>query len=100
MRVGEEMGYLEFLFHLPRMSRGVVDFLDDSHWGLRQQNSEEEWQLQYACFETNALLYKRGKNGEMLSDQDIAIQRRTLRLNLWLWDCMKAVRDTWKSKSM
>ena len=79
MRVGEEMGYLEFLFHLPRMSRGVVDFLDDSHWVIRQQHSEEEWQLQYACFETNALLYKRGKNGEELSDEDIANQRRTLR---------------------
>ena len=79
MRVGEEMGILEFLFLLPRISRGVVDFLDDSKWVIRQQHSEEEWQLQYACFETNALLYKRGKNGEELSDKDIAIQRRILR---------------------
>ena len=80
MRVGAEMGYLEILFLLPRMSRGVVEFLDDSNWVIRQQYSEEEeWQLQYACFETNALSYKRGKNGEVLRDGDIAIQRRILR---------------------
>ena len=79
MRVGEEMGYLEILFLLPRMSRGVVEFLDDSHWVIHEQYSEEEWQLQYACFETNALSYKRGKNGEGLSDGDIAVQRRMLR---------------------
>ena len=79
MRVGEEMGYLEFLFLLPHMSRGVVDFLDDSKWVIRYQYFEEAWQLQYACFETNELLYKRGKNGEELSDEAIAAQRQILR---------------------
>ena len=47
---------------------------------MSQQHSEEEWQLQYACFETSALLYKRGKNGEELSDRDITIQRQVLRV--------------------
>ena len=49
MRAGEEIGYLEFLFLLPRMSHGVVEFLDNSHWALRRQCPQEKWQIQYAC---------------------------------------------------
>ena len=45
MRVDEEIGYIEFLFLLPHMSRGVIEFLDNSHWRIRLQRSEEEWKI-------------------------------------------------------
>lgn len=79
MLVGEEIGYLEFLFHLPGMSRGVVEFLDDSHWVLRRQPPEDEWQTQYACFETNWQSYRKSKNGMELSDRDIETQRQIMK---------------------
>ena len=37
MRAGEELGYLEFLFLLPRMNHGVGESLNDSHWVVRRQ---------------------------------------------------------------
>ena len=80
MRVGEELGYLEFLFLLPGMSRGTVEFLDDSHWVVvDQQDPYEEWQFQYACFETNVLSYRKGKNGEELSDGNVQTIRKNLK---------------------
>ena len=45
MRVGEEIGYIEFLFLLPHMSRCVIEFLDNSHWRIRLQRSEEGWKI-------------------------------------------------------
>lgn len=76
MRVGEELGYVELLFRLPRMNRGVIDFLDESHWVLRLQNPEEEWKVQYACFIGDG--WKKGKGDVELSFDEIDIQRRIL----------------------
>lgn len=76
MRVGEELGYVELLFRLPRMNRGVIDFLDESHWVLRLQNPEEEWKVQYACFLGDG--WKKGKGDVELSFDEIDIQRRIL----------------------
>ena len=59
MRVGEELGYMDFLFCLPGMARGVIDFLDESHWMIRLQSPEDEWKIQYACFYNTG--YREGK---------------------------------------
>ena len=81
MRAGEELGYLEYLFLLPRMNHSVVEFLNDSHWVLLRQCPQEEWQIQYACFETNVLGYRRGKGNVELSLEDIEVQRRILKVH-------------------
>ena len=78
MRAGEELGYLEFLFLLPRVIHSVVEFLNDSHWVVRRQCPQEEWQIQYACFETNTLWYRRGKGNVELCLEDIEVHRRIL----------------------
>ena len=49
MRVGQELKYLQFLFRIEGLRRGVVNFSDNSHWTIRSQNIlGDKWQLQYA----------------------------------------------------
>lgn len=76
MRVGEEIGYIEFLFSLPHMTCGVIEFPDDSHWRMRLQRSEEEWKTQYACFYK---AYRKGKGNIELSLDDTRIQEKLLK---------------------
>ena len=39
-----------FLFRLPGLRHGVVDFLDDSHWSIHPQYRGNEWKIQYTCY--------------------------------------------------
>ena len=71
MRAGEELGFIDFLFCLPRMCYGVVEFLDDSRWIIRLQHPEEDWKIQYACFGIS----DKGKGGMKISHADITLQR-------------------------
>lgn len=50
IRVGEEMEYVNFLYGLIGMTRGLVEFVNASHWLFRSQNPEDAWSIQYACF--------------------------------------------------
>ena len=77
MRVDEEIGYIGFLFLLLHMIRGVIEFLDESHWMIRLQRPEEDWKIQYACFFTNT--HRLGKGDVELSFADIITQERLLK---------------------
>lgn len=77
MRVGEEIGYIGFLFLLPHMLRGVIEFLDDSYWMIRSQHPEEDWRIQYACYFTEA--FRQGKGGVEVSLADVSAQRKLLK---------------------
>ncbi len=79
MRAGEELGFIKFLFLLPDMEYGVVEFLDDSRWVTRLQRPEEVWKIQYACFCFGIGIGK-GKGGVELSYADILRQRRLLKV--------------------
>ena len=48
MLAGEETFYIEFLFQLPGMRCGVIEFLDDSHWSIHLQYPGSEGNIQYA----------------------------------------------------
>ena len=69
--VGEELLYINFLYGLTKMCKGVVEFVDASHWLVRPQNPEHEWKIQYACFINAA--YGKGKD-----DEEIPYDRRDI----------------------
>ena len=48
--VGEEMLYIDLLYCLSGMRRGLVEFVDASHWLIREQKPGDAWSIQYACF--------------------------------------------------
>ncbi len=48
MLAGEELFYMEFLFQLPGMRHGVVEFLDNSHWSIHLIYPGSEGNIQYA----------------------------------------------------
>ena len=50
MRVGEEMEYVNFMYGVSEMRRGLVEFVDQSHWLIRDQHPNDVWRIQYACF--------------------------------------------------
>ena len=50
MRVGQEMEYVNFMYGVSEMRRGLVEFVDQSHWLIRNQHPNEVWRIQYACF--------------------------------------------------
>ena len=77
MRAGEELDFIKFLFQLPNMEYGVVEFLDDSRWVIRLQRPEEDWKIQYACF---CCGNKTGEGGVKLDQNDIRLQRRLLEI--------------------
>lgn len=80
MRVGQEWEYLYFLFETRGLERGVIEFVDNFHWTIRSQNVlGHDWSLQYTAFPTR--FFKRGKNFEMLSYDDISIQREVLKID-------------------
>ena len=72
MRVGEEMLYVNLLFYLSGMSRGLVSFVDASRWLIRLQDPEDAWDIQYACFSHAA--YAKGKDNEAIPYDRIYIQ--------------------------
>ena len=64
MRVGQEMEHVNFLYGVSGMSRGLVEFLDQSHWLIRTQDHNDEWRIQYSCFTFGD--YARDKNMERI----------------------------------
>ena len=50
MLVGEELEYVNLMYGVSGMSRGLVEFLDQSHWLIRTQHPNDIWRIQYACF--------------------------------------------------
>lgn len=77
MRVGQERQYLQFLFSIKGLRRGVIDFVDNFHWTIHSQSVlGDVWSLQYTPFPT--IFYKKGKNFEPLDFQDVKIQGEVL----------------------
>ncbi|CAD6574555.1 MAG: hypothetical protein ASARMPREDX12_006819 [Alectoria sarmentosa] len=75
IRVGEEMLYVNFLYCLSGMRRGLVEFTDPGHWLMRPQNPEDVWRIQYACFTCGD--FANGKD-----DEHIAYDERCLELDV------------------
>ena len=73
--VGEEMPYVNLLYCLSDMRRGLVKYVDRSHWLIRPQNPEDTWSIQYACF--TGADYGKGKDNE-----DIPYRRRYIELDV------------------
>lgn len=76
MKVGEEFEYQRFLFLLPGLERGVMEFIDASQWSIRSQNTSGGWKLQYTCFQD---MYRQGKDGKWIGHDEIRIQKNMLR---------------------
>ena len=66
MRVGQEMDHVNFMYGVSAMRRGLVEFVDQSHWLIRTQNPNDIWRIQYACF--TLADYATDKNMERISD--------------------------------
>ena len=75
MRVGEELSYVDLLYWVSGMRRGLVEFVDASHWIIRPQNPEDAWSIQYACF--SGADFGKGKDNE-----DIPYARRRIELEV------------------
>ena len=65
MRVGQEMEYVNFIYGVSEMRRGLVEFVDQSHWLIRNQHPNDAWRIQYACF--TLADYGRDENSERIS---------------------------------
>ena len=65
MRVGQEMEYVNFMYGVSEMRRGLVEFVDQSHWLIRNQHPNDLWRIQYACF--SMADYGRDENMERIS---------------------------------
>ena len=65
MRVGQEMEYINFMYGVSAMPRGLVEFVDKSHWLIRTQHPNDVWKIQYACF--TCADYAIDKNTEWIS---------------------------------
>ncbi|KAL9136821.1 MAG: hypothetical protein Q9175_001966 [Cornicularia normoerica] len=72
IRVGEEMEYVDLLYCVSGMQRGLVDFVDASHWLIRPQNPEDDWRIQYACFTCG--YYAKGKDNEDIPDDVVLME--------------------------
>ena len=73
--VGEELLMVEFLYELSNIRRGVVIFVDNMKWLIREQNPEDPWSIQYACFTSGN--FNRGKDNE-----EISYDRRCIELDV------------------
>ena len=65
MRVGQEMEYVNFMYGVSDMPRGLVEFVDQSHWLIRTQHPNDVWRIQYSCF--TCADYAHDKNAERIS---------------------------------
>ena len=65
MRVGQEMEYVNFMYGVSAMRRGLVEFVDQSHWLIRTQHPNDVWRIQYSCF--TCADYAQDKNTERIS---------------------------------
>ena len=60
--VGEEAQYVDLVFGMTGLKKGLVEFLDAQHWTIRPQDAEDVWNIQYAGFYTAD--WGLNKNGE------------------------------------
>lgn len=70
--VGEEMLIVNLLYSLTGLTRGFVHFFDSSHWLIREQDPDDAWSIQYACFTSGA--FGRDKNDEEIPDDRVEIE--------------------------
>ena len=70
--VSEEVLYVDLLYCLTGMQRGLVEFVDASHWLIRPQRPEDVWSIQYACFSNGA--YGKGKDDEAISNDRLRLE--------------------------
>ena len=66
--VGEELLHINLLYGLTDIRRGVVEFVNAKKWLIREQNPEDAWSIQYACF-TNGDFNKGKDNEEITYDR-------------------------------
>lgn len=77
IHVGEEWEYLQFLFSIKGLGRGVINFLDSFHWRIHSQSDlGGDWKLQYSVF--HGRFFMRGKDFDLLSFHDFSIQEEVL----------------------
>ncbi|KAL9071472.1 MAG: hypothetical protein Q9161_004189 [Pseudevernia consocians] len=79
MKVGEELLYINLLFFLSDMRRGIVDFVDAFRWLIRPQNPEDVWSIQYACFSNGD--YATGKENEAVTYDRLSIEQDVTDIN-------------------
>ena len=71
--VGEETMYIDFLYCLTGMEKGLVEFVDASNWLIRPQNPEDVWSIQYACFDNSS--YGVGKDDEEIPYDRLSLEK-------------------------
>ena len=71
--VGEETMYVELLYWLTGMQKGLVEFVDASNWLIRPQNPEDVWSIQYACFDNSS--YGVGKDDEEIPYDRLSLEK-------------------------
>lgn len=80
IQVGQEWEYLEFLFKIRGLGRGVIDFVDNFHWIIRSQSVlGKVWNTQYAAFASSH--YLRGRNFELLEYEDVSLLGEVLNID-------------------
>ena len=79
MKVGEELLYIDLLFFLSNMRKGIVDFVDAFRWLIRPQNPEDIWSIQYACFPNGD--YAKGKENEAVTYDRLSIEQNVTDIN-------------------
>ena len=77
--VGQELMYLNLLYGLTDMRRGIVEFVDAKKWRMREQNPDGPWSIQYAVFENGD--FNRGKYNERLEHDKRIIEREVTDIN-------------------
>ena len=73
IRVGEEMLYINVLYGISGFRKGLVEFLDESHWLIRRQNPEDVWKTQYAGFAWGD--FAKDRNDERIPYDAVWIER-------------------------
>ena len=63
--VGEELLQINMLYGLTDIRRGFVEFVDAKKWLIREQNPEDAWSIQYACFTYGD--FNKGKDNEEIT---------------------------------
>ena len=79
MRVGEEMHYVNFMYGVSDMRRGLVEFVDQSHWLIRNQHPNDVWRIQYACF--TMADFQLDENGEHISHDRRRIEEKVTEID-------------------
>ena len=71
--VSEETMYVDLLYCLTDIQKGLVEFVDASHWLIRPQKPGDVWSIQYACFSNGS--YGKGKDDEAIPYDRLRLER-------------------------